>query len=163
MPRSLLSLVLLAAGLALTGCSQPAPPPGSGVSQTSRPAPDPGVLERREQERVSYLVAGDFERLGAMLSPTLSYTHSNAALDSKENFLGDLRSGQVVYRSLSHRDVEVRFIQPGVAILNGLTDAVVSVAGGEDQEIPLRFTIVYVERDGEWLFEAWHSVRRPPA
>jgi hypothetical protein len=163
MPQSVLSLVLLAAGLVLAGCSQPAPAPGSGASRTSGPAPDPAVVERREQERVSYLVAGDFDRLGAMLSPTLSYTHSSAALDSKEGFLGDLRSGQVVYRRMTHRDVQVRFIEPGVAILNGLTDAVVSVGGGEDQEIPLRFTIVYVERDGEWLFEAWHSVRRPPA
>jgi tripartite-type tricarboxylate transporter receptor subunit TctC len=27
--------------------------------------------------------------------------------------------------------------------------------------VPLRLTIVYVQADGEWLFEAWHSVRRP--
>ena len=31
---------------------------------------------------------------------------------------------------------------------------------GQDQDVPLRFTILYVLRDGEWLFEAWHSVRR---
>ena len=27
---------------------------------------------------------------------------------------------------------------------------------GQDQDVPLRFTILYVLRDGEWLFEAWH-------
>jgi hypothetical protein len=35
----------------------------------------------------------------------------------------------------------------------------VSVAG-QLQRMTLRFTIVYVEKDGEWLFEAWHSSRR---
>jgi len=122
--------------------------------------PEPDVLLKREQERVGYLVKGQFDSLAAMISPTLSYTHSNGAIDTKEKFLADLRKGQVVYRSLAHRDVTVRFVAPTVAILNGLSDVVVSV-GGQDQQVPLRFTIVYVQKGGEWLFEAWHSVRRP--
>jgi len=91
--------------------------------------PDPEHLRRREQQRVDYLVAGEYDRLAEMASPTLSYTHSNAALDSKEGFLRDLRSGRVVYRSMRHRDVDIRFVSPDVAILNGLTDAVVTVDG----------------------------------
>lgn len=143
-------LLLVVAGVTLAGCAQP----------VDRSEPDPELLRSREQQRVAYLVAGDFDRLADMISPTLSYTHSNAKLDTKEQFLGDLRSGQVVYRSLTHRDVQVRFVEPGVAVLNGISDVVVTV-GGTDQEVPLRFTIVYVQRDGEWLFEAWHAVRRP--
>lgn len=52
---------------------------------------------------MDYLVAGEYDRLAAMASPTLSYTHSNAALDSKDGFLGDLRSGRVKYGSMQHR------------------------------------------------------------
>ena len=124
-----------------------------------RTADDPEVLLQREQERVRYLTAGQYDRLAEMISPTLSYTHSSGALDTKDRFLADLTSGRVVYRSLTHRDVQVRFVAPGVAILNGISDVAVTVAG-QDQQVPLRFTIVYVERDGRWLFEAWHSVRR---
>lgn len=153
-PRFLL-LLLIVAGLCFPGYAQQ----GSSA-QSSGAEPDPEVLRSREQQRIAYLVAGDFDRLAEMISPTLSYTHSNAAIDSKEKFLGDLRSGKVAYRSLKHRDVEVRFVRPDVAILNGLSDVVVEVAG-QEQTVPLRFTIVYVEQQGEWLFEAWHSVRRP--
>jgi uncharacterized protein (TIGR02246 family) len=116
-------------------------------------------LLSREQQRVHYLVSGDLPRLAAMLSPTLSYTHSTGVLDSKEEFLESLRTGRVVYRSLDHRDVQVRFVSPEVAILNGISDVAVT-AGGEDRVSPLRFTIVYVKQDGDWLFEAWHSARR---
>jgi hypothetical protein len=43
-------------------------------------------------------------------------------------------------------------------MLNGLSDVEVKV-GEQDLKMILRFTIVYVEKNGEWLFEAWHSSR----
>ena len=123
-------------------------------------APDPEELLRREQQRVEYLVSGKVDQFAEMLSPTLTYTHSSAVTDNKDKLLGDLRSGRVVYRSLKHQDVQVRFPTPEVAILNGQSDVEVVVAG-QAQTVPLRFTIVYVKKNGAWLMEAWHSVRRP--
>lgn len=121
--------------------------------------PVPDELLRREQQRVELLMAGKVDEVAAMLSPTLTYTHSSAALDTKEAFVQGLRSGQTVYKSLKHRDVQVRFPAPDVAILNGLSDVEV-VIGGKPQQVPLRFTIVYVRKNGVWLMEAWHSARR---
>ena len=121
--------------------------------------PNAETVLAREKQRVAALVAGDFDRLAGMLSPTMTYTHSSGAVDSKEAYLATLRSGRVVYRQVNHSDVQVRFVTPGVAVLTGRSDVVVTVAGKDDQ-VPLQFTIVYVERGGEWMFEAWHSVRR---
>jgi uncharacterized protein (TIGR02246 family) len=129
----------------------------SGSAQTAATADE---VVKREQQRVDYLVAGNIEQLADMLSPTMSYTHSSAVLDSKETFLDGLRSGQVAYRSLKHRDVQARLVTPDVAILNGESDVVVSL-GGKEQSVPLRFTIVYVKQKGQWLMEAWHATRRP--
>jgi len=128
----------------------------SGWQQTT-PAAD--EVLKREQQRVDYLAAGKLDELAAMLSPTMTYTHSSATLDTKEEFMDSLRSGRLVYKSLKHRDVQVRFPSPDVAILNGLSD-VESVSGGKAQQTPLRFTIVYVRKNGVWLMEAWHSARR---
>jgi uncharacterized protein DUF4440 len=114
----------------------------------------------REQQRVSFLVARDYDRLAELLSPTLTYTHSSADIDSRDTLLGDLRSGKLVYRALKHRDVQVRFVTPDVAILNGLSD-IESTVGGEPRTTPLRFTMVYVKKNGVWLMEAWHATRRP--
>ena len=116
-------------------------------------------LLKREQQRVDYLVTGKLDALAAMLSPTMTYTHSSAALDTKEQFLESLRSGRLVYRALKHSDVQVRFPTPDVAILNGLSD-VTATNAGQTQQVSLRFTLVYVRKSGVWLMEAWHSARR---
>lgn len=122
-------------------------------------APDAGEITKRERQRVALLTAGKLDELAAMLSPTLTYTHSNAAIDDKDKFLESLRSGQVVYKALKHSDVQVRFATPDVAIMNGLSEVEV-VVGGKPQHVPLRFTIMYVRKNGVWLMEAWHSTRR---
>jgi hypothetical protein len=114
---------------------------------------------KREQQRVEYLMAGKIDELAALLSPTMTYTHSSAVLDSKDKFVESLRSKQLVYKSLKHSDVQVRFPTPDVAILNGLSD-VEAVSGGQVQKVSLRFTLVYVKKNGVWLMEAWHSARR---
>ena len=128
----------------------------AGSTQTS--AAD--EVLRREQQRIEYLTTGKLDELAAMLSPTLTYTHSSAALDTKDKFVDSLRTGQLAYKSLKHSDVQVRFPTPDVAILNGLSD-VESVSAGKPQQVSLRFTLVYVKRNGVWLMEAWHSARRP--
>ena len=120
--------------------------------------PQPSVILQREEQRVKYLMSRDIDRLAQMTSPTLSYSHSSGAIDAREKYLNDLRSGHVVFRRLNHRDVNVRFLTPQVALLNGLSDVEVKV-GDQELKMTLRFTIVYVERKGEWLFEAWHSSR----
>ena len=130
------------------------------VSGEQQITPNADEVLKRERQRVDYLVSGKLDQLAAMLSPTLTYTHSSAALDNKEKFLDALRSGQIVYKALKHSDVQVRFPTPDVAILNGLSD-VSFVGGGKPQEVPLRFTIVYVKKDGVWLMEVWHAARRP--
>jgi hypothetical protein len=122
-------------------------------------APSQDAVLKREQQRVEYLTTGKYDQLAEMLSPTLSYTHSSGVLDGKDKILADLRSGQVVYKALRHKDVQVRFPTPDVAILNGASDVTVAISGKE-QEIPLRFTIVYVRQKGVWVLESWHSTRR---
>ena len=141
----LLNLTLCAAALIVSGWQQ-------------KTAAD--EVLKREQQRIEYLTAGKIDELAAMLSPTLTYTHSSAALDSKEKFVESLRSGQLAYKSLKHSDVQVRFPTPDVAILNGLSE-VESVSAGKPQQVSLRFTLIYVKKNGVWLMEAWHSARRP--
>jgi hypothetical protein len=129
----------------------------AGWQQTT---PNPDEVLKREQQRVDYLTSGKLDEVAAMLSPTMTYTHSSAAVDNKDKLMENLRSGQVVYKSLKHQDVQVRFVTPDVAILNGLSDINV-VVGGKPQDVPVRFTIVYVKKNGEWLMDVWHATRRP--
>lgn len=128
-----------------------------GGSQPQAPAAD--EVLKREQQRIEYLTTGRIDELAAMLSPTLTYTHSSAALDTKEKFVESLRSKQTVYKNLKHSDVQVRFPTPEVAILNGLSEIDVE-NNGQPQHVSIRFTLIYVKKNGVWLMEAWHSARR---
>jgi Domain of unknown function (DUF4440) len=127
----------------------------SSWQQTTKAADD---VIKREQQRVEYLMSGKLDELAGLLSPTLTYTHSSSVLDTKAKFLEKLRTGELVYKSLKHSDVQVRFPTPDVAILNGLSD-VSAVSAGQAMQVSLRFTIVYVKKNGVWLMEAWHSAR----
>ena len=142
----ILNLLVCAATLSMAGVQQ-------------APAGADEVL-KREQQRVDMLTSGKLDEVAAMLSPTMSYTHSSSVMDNKEKFLESLRSGQVVYKSLKHQDLQVRFVTSDVAILTGSSDIHV-VVGGKPQDVPVRFTIVYVKQKGAWLMELWHATRRP--
>ena len=152
-PGLLLLCIACVATTALSSLSALAEQPGGA-------APDPQVIRQREQQRVTCLISGDYDGLDKMTSPTLSYSHSNAAIDTKERWLASLRGGQVKFSKLVHRDAEVRFVTPEVAIINSLPDVEVTV-GGQLQRMTLRVTIVYVLKNGTWLFEAWQATRRP--
>ena len=130
------------------------------LSCSKQTVADPSEVLNREQQRVEFLTLNDFRQLSELLSPTMTYTHSNAVIENKQQFLDELESGRLVYRNLNHQDIQIRFVNPDVAILTGITD-VSSTVEEQEVEVPLRFTIVYVNYDGQWLFEAWHSVRRP--
>jgi hypothetical protein len=134
----------------------------AALGSPAAPQPSPGTdaVLARERQRVEYLTSGKLDQLAEILSPTLTYTHSSAVLDSKDQFLETLRSGAIVYKSLAHRNVVARLVAPDVAILNGESDVVVSRAGKEET-VPLRFTMVYVRRNGQWQMEVWQSTRRP--
>ena len=126
----------------------------------NKPNDSPSDVLSREQQRIEFLTSGDYEQLAEMLSATMSYTNSNAVIENKEQFLEILESGRLIYREIDHREVDIRLANPSTVIITGISD-VLSTVEGDDVEVPLRFTIVYVKYDGQWLFEAWHSVRRP--
>ena len=116
---------------------------------------------KREQQRVEFLTGGKLDEFAAMLTPTATYTHSSAAIDDRETLLKNLRSGQVVYKTMKPQDLKVRFVTSDVALLQGLYDINVVVAG-KPQDVPVRFSVLYVKKNGAWMMEAWHSTRRPP-
>jgi uncharacterized protein (TIGR02246 family) len=171
MSHAFRALVLVAAGAAVlsspvavdAAASTPAAPQTAAAkpAATQPASANADAVRQREQQRVDALVAGDIEKAAAMMSPSLTYSHSNGTVNTKDEFMASLRSKQTVYKSVKHGDIAVRFPSPDVAILNGVSDFVVAI-GGQEQQIPLRFTMVYARKGGEWLLEAWHSARRTP-
>ncbi len=112
-----------------------------------------------EEQRWAALIGNDFDALDQLVHPSLSYTHSNAIVDTKDSWLDSITGGLVDYRSVEREDVAV--------ITSGTTAVITGKAtfgvGVQDREMTIvaRFTAVWVNEDGRWQFFAWQNTPLP--
>lgn len=120
---------------------------------------DAATVRALELKRFERLVAGDYDGLAALLADDLVYTHSNARVDTKESYLAPLRAGSTRYLEFTPGELSVRvYGHTAVIVGRAQTRALVS---GEQRRNDLRFTDVWVQRDGRWQLVAWQATRTP--
>ncbi len=114
-----------------------------------------------EKDRFAAMVKGDRAVLEKLLSDDLTYTHSTALLETKEQFIKSVTSGNIDYVSIvpSEPDWKVR-INGTTAVVNGVA-AVNVVDNGNDRKIRIRFTTAHANRGGAWQLLAWQSTVIP--
>jgi ketosteroid isomerase-like protein len=117
------------------------------------------ALEREVLEadgrRVQALLSNDLAALEDLLADDLTYVHSNGNLDTKDTYIGALRSGATRYLSMVMSGLSVR-TDGNTAVVAGSFEARVQTRNGEVNPKP-RVLIVYVKRDGRWQMLAWQS------
>jgi len=92
----------------------------------------------------------------ALLADDWSVTHITAQVMTKAEAVEMCRTGPPVTWSLS--DLAVR-VYGDTAIVTGKTSA--TAAGAAPQTVALRFTDVFVKREGRWIVVASHATRLP--
>lgn len=117
------------------------------------------ALRQMESRRLAAMVRADTAALRPMLDDGLSYTHSNAMVETKESHLAAIGSRRTVYRalvpvSLSYRLVGVLAIGTGLVSAQGALE-------GTAFDVTLRVTTVHARQDGTWRLLAWQSTRVP--
>ena len=117
------------------------------------------AVRAAESQRLRALVTADYAALDRLLADDLTYTHSTAKLDTKATYLEPLVSGRTRYQSLEPSDVQVR-VYGTTGVVTGILRSVALVAGKESRT-DMRFTNVWVRRDGRWQMVAWQSTRLP--
>jgi ketosteroid isomerase-like protein len=117
------------------------------------------VLAAQDQ-RIKLLVAADLAKLGAAMTDDLTWTHSNAVVESKAEFLDAIKTGKYVYKAMAFDERRVRLHGDATAIVSGTTRVQVTT-GGRDIEVKLRFTELYVKEKGGWKMALWQSTRVP--
>ena len=138
----LIGLVLSAAGSAQTGKTEQQ------------------VLQA-EKDRFAAMIKGDRAALEKLLADDLTYTHSSALFESKEQFIKSVTSGNIDYVSIvpSEGDWKVR-VSGDTAIVNGVA-AVNVIDTGKDLKIRIRYTTIHTNRAGSWQLQAWQATRLP--
>lgn len=114
-----------------------------------------------EKDRFAAMIKGDRPALERILADDLTYTHSSALFESKEQFIKSVTSGNIDYVSIepTESDWKVR-VDGNTAIVNG-TAAVNVIDTGKDLKIKLRYTTIHTNRDGRWQLRAWQATRLP--
>ena len=113
-----------------------------------------------QDKRIALTVAGDLAGLGTAMSDDLTWTHSNANVETKAEFLEAIRSGKYRYKSMTFDDRRVRLHGDATAIVSG-TCRVQVTSGGRDIDIRLRFTELYVKSGSTWKMALWQSTCVP--
>jgi uncharacterized protein (TIGR02246 family) len=129
----------------------------AGLATGAQPAES--EIAQLEQRRFAAMQAGDIATLERLLSPDLTYTHSSGKQETKQEFLGGIRSGSLKYKAVAPEGLAVR-VYDAAAVVTGRCHFQVEVEG-RMLDLQVRFTDVYVKRDGAWQLVAWQSTRLP--
>src|SRR5262245_61883381 len=105
------------------------------------------VLAAQDQ-RIKLLIAGDLAKLGAAMTDDLTWTHSNANVETKAEFLDAVKTGKYKYKAMTFDERRVR-LHGDSAIVSGTTRVQVE-SSGRELDIRLRFTELYVKDKGGW-------------
>lgn len=119
------------------------------------------ALLAAEDARFAAQVARDVQRLDKMLDESLVYIHSNALVESRADFLESVGSGRIVYQLMqAEPDRQLRKIGRRQTVVNGITK-VEGIYNQRPFSMRLRYTAVYIRKQGRWLLNSWQSTRIP--
>jgi ketosteroid isomerase-like protein len=106
-------------------------------------------------------VRADVSALGALLGDEWTVTHGDGSIDTKAQYLADLRSGDRKFFGDVKQDQFTVRLYGDTAVVAGISDSKVEYKGRPGGG-PLRFTRVYAKRDGRWQMVASQATRRQP-
>ncbi|MFF7655631.1 nuclear transport factor 2 family protein [Streptomyces sp. NPDC007983] len=116
-------------------------------------ADDAAIIRALENQRFDALVNQDFDTFAELAHHSLSYTHSNGALDTLTSYLDKCKSGYYVYHRIDH-PIETITVVGDTAVVIGEMNADLT-AGGVRKQLANRSLAVWTRADGIWKFLAY--------
>jgi ketosteroid isomerase-like protein len=112
------------------------------------------VLAAHEKRRQATL-NGDANTVASMMTDDLTFTHANAVVESKEQFVEALKTRRLQYRALTDEDLQVR-VNGSTGVVSGTVHIVVDAAGTE-YNLRVLFTELWVKEGETWKMMLWHA------
>ena len=114
-------------------------------------------LAQLERQRFEAMTEKNVEFLDGVLADELTYGHSNGLIESREDHLRNITSGDITYLEMEPLEMDVRSFRRS-AVITGLL-RVKGLYRGKEFDIRLRYTDVYQKQKGRWRLVAWQSVK----
>lgn len=118
------------------------------------------AVKAADDARIATMRSPDRDKLSAIFSDDLRYTHSNGVVDTKGSFTELLGSGKTKYLVYEHKDRSITIPAPGIALVVGQARVQTESAAGKMDSV-LSYLAVWREEKGQWRFLAWQSCKLP--
>ncbi len=109
-----------------------------------------------EKRRVTTL-EGNWEAVASMMTDDLTFTHANAIVENKAQFIDALRSKRLQYKTLADENVKIR-VHDNTGVVSGICHIVVD-ASGTLIDLRVEFTELWVKKDNKWMMLLWHATQ----
>ncbi|MBX3241963.1 MAG: nuclear transport factor 2 family protein [Chitinophagaceae bacterium] len=107
------------------------------------------------------LTEKNYTVLETLLHRGLTYGHSNAWIQTREDFINDLKSGKVTYRKMERSNVNVTAIRENWATVRSSAVAE-GVVDGKEFSVVLHVLHVWVKKEpGGWQLVARQATKMP--
>ena len=136
---------------------------GPVVSTPTKAASQGGAAEqaviKADNARFAAMHNADTAALEKILGPELSYTHTSGVVQTKAQFISDIKTGTIKYLTIEPSDQKA-MVFGNVAVVTGGASVHI-ILNGNDMSFKLRYTNVHVNRAGAWQMVAWEATRLP--
>lgn len=112
------------------------------------------VLAAHEKRRAATL-NGDANTVASMMTDDLTFTHANAVVETKEQFIDALESERLQYKTLNDEDLQVR-VNGTTGVVLGTVHIVVD-ASGTEYDLRVLFTELWVKEEDTLKMMLWHA------
>jgi ketosteroid isomerase-like protein len=112
------------------------------------------VLAAHEKRRQATL-NGDANTVASMMTDDLTFTHANAVVETKEQFIDALKTKRLQYKTLADEDLQVR-VKGSTGVVSGTVHIVVDAAGTE-YDLRVLFTELWVKEGDTWKMMLRHA------
>ena len=112
------------------------------------------VLAAHEKRRTATL-NGDANTVASMMTDDLTFTHANAVVETKEQFVDALKTRRLQYKTLTDEDRQIR-VNGSTGVVSGTCHIVVD-ASGTEYDLRVLFTEFWVKEGETWRMMLWHA------
>lgn len=113
-----------------------------------------------ENRRYTAMVEADKTTLNELLADDLTYTHSNAIVDTKQSYIDGILGGRWAYAKAERPEENITLFGD-CARVTGHVRLTLKNADGTTRSVNGRFMNLWVKRNGKWQMTGWQSTPIP--
>lgn len=108
------------------------------------------IIDQLHRKKFEWLTTKNYDSLNWILDDQVKYIHSNGWIQSKKDVIDDIKSGKLVYTSISVSETSVTLHGPNTSIITGKGLFVGLMPDKSEFKINLLYTEVYVKYKKQW-------------